>query len=78
MDAGLPNITGEIQTRWPAVHFTGGAFRTVNRDTQSLVETSSNHVVQGNIFDASRSSSVYGNSSTVTPLSITCKYIICY
>ena len=29
-------------------------------------------------FDASRSSVVYGSSSTVTPLSLSCKYIISY
>ena len=30
------------------------------------------------LFNASRSNSVYGSSNTVTPLSLSCKYIISY
>lgn len=29
-------------------------------------------------FDASNCSSVYGNSNTVTPLSLSCRYLISY
>lgn len=67
--AGLPNITGYWNTRGPEIleNATGGAF--------SIEETSDRYNVghsQGNLspklkIDASRSSPVYGRSSTVQP-----------
>jgi hypothetical protein len=67
--AGLPNITGYWNTRGPEIleNATGGAF--------SIEETSDNfsygHTTGGSApklkFDASRSSSVYGRTSTVQP-----------
>lgn len=75
-DAGLPNITGQI---YASAHSAGeqqGVFKTNNLDT-------SNYSGGGDYFwkwsfDASRSSSIYGNSTTVQPPALTCLICIKY
>lgn len=64
--AGLPNITGSFGRVASANNVTSGAFTTTSG--------SENHGASGNklgyvgySLDASRSSSIYGNSSTVQP-----------
>lgn len=65
IEAGLPNITGDFKTtQWADIN--SGAFI---RDytAGNFVAQGSNYPDVGVNFDASRSSSIYGNSSTVQP-----------
>ena len=72
--AGIPNIAGQIGIETTSEHNTGPFYR--GTFTQLGWRGSSD--VRGTNFDASRSSSIYGSSNTVTPLSISCKFLICY
>lgn len=68
IEAGLPNITGYLAPSWSNQNNapTSGAFYTDETTSNQIVNVYS----QGNKtfkFDASRSSSIYGNSSTVQP-----------
>lgn len=69
MGAGLPNITGTVGIH-PTAAFAGmtGAFYETNKNGAGNNSQSgtANHLTG---FNASRSSSVYGNSGTVTPTS---------
>ena len=85
--AGLPNITGSINIRGAsnaAIIDTGtGALKqsTATDTMQNInVSTTSSGTqnVKGLSVDASRSSSVYGNSTTVQPPALTMRYIIKY
>lgn len=84
--AGLPNITGALVPRAGAtdssvdIDFTGtGAIQATNATRQSGNTGTSNwNCWAGFNFDASRSSSIYGNSTTVQPPAVTMKYIIKY
>lgn len=75
--AGLPNITGYWNTRGPEIlkNPTGGAF-TVEKSSDNYgyghTEKSPSPTLR---FDASRSSSVYGRSSTVQPESH--EWVVC-
>lgn len=83
--AGLPNITGGFDTRATdyqqsqIVFFASGAFYPNNKSTATA---DSVHQVSGTVnlydyrFDASRSSAVYGRSSTVVPESIVGLWIV--
>ena len=83
--AGLPNITGKLQVKtnsggyyagfysFDAFYGTGGVG---NNMATAGGEMSGTNVTTN--FDASRSSSIYGNSSTVQPPSVTMRYIIKY
>lgn len=87
-NAGLPNITGNISpntyddSTWLNISpsYTGALKpRNTNIKTAKLTnyETISNN--NGGIsFDASRSSSIYGKSSTVQPPALTMRYYIKY
>lgn len=69
MEAGLPNITGTVGIR-PTLGFAGttGAFYATNQNgADNYAQSGTANALTG--FDASRSSSVYGNSDTVTPTS---------
>lgn len=77
VEAGLPNITGEVAFKGQAggnQYQASGAF--------SYIEYGNAGSDQGNNaywradFNASRSSSIYGNSSTVQPQTIKCHYYI--
>lgn len=81
-EAGLPNIEGQVN----AVLYlcTGTAVSTgalsdtaVSDHTNLSGQFAANH--DGNLkFDASKSNSIYGSSTTVQPKSMTVKYYICY
>ena len=63
--AGLPNISGTFKASW--AKGISGAFGSVSNDNCPNGSTNGANVVD---FYASRCSSIYGNSSTVTPPSI--------
>lgn len=71
--AGLPNITGTFQVRQyvvtsPTENNTNGVWkRTKNTDNPERFPTSGNGATDSIAFDASRSNSIYGNSTTVQP-----------
>ena len=80
-DAGLPNITGSIGVAIGDNNTASGAF--YNYGTAGTSKTSGASLggetfTATKIFDASRSSSIYGKSSTVQPASFTVNYIIKY
>lgn len=85
--AGLPNITGsflwrEAESISPMGDFEG-AFSSdgyVGTETMNLLQQSSydGYRYKNAKFNASRSSSVYGNSTTVQPPALTMQYIIKY
>lgn len=77
--AGLPNITGSLEVAYSFFSNKGGAIdyadSSVSNTFGSNASQSSHRKVD---FDASRSSSIYGNSATVQPPSVTMRYIIKY
>ena len=72
IEAGLPNIEGRFKT-WGTnanIDGTSGAFYTTDVDTSTTKFTTQNGLCNGaghGNFDASRYSSIYGNSSTGQP-----------
>lgn len=80
VQAGLPNITGSIDLRGlmnNSASVASGAFRKygITREFEPIGEEITGGAVE---FDASRSNSIYGRSSTVQPASARCLYIIKY
>lgn len=82
-EAGLPNITG--QTDYTArdnggfwSHNSTGALFATNRFTSCYVYASSSNagLYHAIAIDASKSNSIYGNSTTVQPPSVTVRYFI--
>ena len=82
MSAGLPNITGNIET-----HVKDGTRITFENSHGSLIANGgfgslfdvvalNNGYANAILLDASYSSSLYGNSNTVQPSSVTMQYII--
>ena len=80
--AGLPNITGFIRTVNSSTNPTDtGAFLVADESwSMKNVQASSGSVTpfQYAQFSASRSNSIYGNSTTVQPPALTMRYIIKY
>lgn len=83
--AGLPNITGSFQTRYPwkgAENAASGAFASPPQtgEPTSVQQANANELVNYNTvsFSANKSNSIYGNSSTVQPPALTMRYIIKY
>ena len=83
--AGLPNITGSWQARRygsdsALLSAPSGAFTITNNGTQGYGTGQDNTDVARHLvsFDASLSSSIYGNSTTVQPPALTMQYIIKY
>lgn len=86
VEAGLPNIIGSVKSlmsptseAWSVSSYTSGAF------TAGNVKKLSSDIISGSSdtefdlsFIASLSSSIYGNSTTVQPLSLILNYIIKY
>ena len=77
IEAGLPNITGSISAHWNIFAAKQGVFDLYGQDTYTIgggttAVTSWNTAT----FNASRSSSIYGNSSTVQPQAIKVLYYI--
>lgn len=82
IDAGLPNITGDISSvtdgtkSYPT---TTGCFGSEQKGNAFQSGTNGYHLVKSRIyFGANRSNSIYGNSHTVMPPSITMRYYIKY
>lgn len=80
VEAGLPNITGSLTSggNGEVIHssvIASGAFKK-ERTTASQVSYSGSGGNANLYFDASRSSSIYGNSSTVQPQTIKVLYYI--
>ena len=81
VEAGLPNITGSsfvvsVNTNWPSSSGCVDISSVV--DSWRLISGSSVTVWGGGRINASRSSSIYGNSTTVQPNSLIFNYIIKY
>ena len=82
--AGLPNITGSFQTRYPwygAEQTATGAFKSPPTTIAATsVQASGDIKVNYNTvsFNANQSNSIYGNSTTVQPPAVTMRYIIKY
>lgn len=73
-NAGLPNIKGTFQTLYPGTPITGAFYEsggTSNGD-------GGNGQTIGVTLDASRSSAIYGASTTVQPPALTMRYYIKY
>lgn len=79
-NAGLPNITGVSSLlRYPVLIGGGsGSFNTTLGDNADAVPTVGSTKGMSITFDASRSNSIYGNSSTVQPPALTCLICIKY
>ena len=81
MEAGLPNITGSFARRDDAgvfgglVNLTGAFYGTSTKSWRTRCTTGSYGNVYLN-FDASRSNSIYGASSTVQPPALTVRFLI--
>ena len=85
--AGLPNITATFRTRTTDYNqsefvycdsgalYNNGRASISNNPLRQVDGNFSNHAYR---FDASRSSTIYGNSTTVQPPALTMKYIIKY
>lgn len=77
-EAGLPNITGNFSPMaWSSHTLPSGAFANGGRSTSYNADGNWDSGVSLN-FDASRSSSIYGKSSTVTPKNISVNWYIKY
>lgn len=83
--AGLPNITGSSLMRAWNIDNGGLVTNTVGAFTIATTTTKAGGVqaysnLNGNTFgfDASKSSAIYGNSTTVQPPAVTMRYIIKY
>ena len=80
MEAGLPNITGTFgygQIDGGAKFNASGAFTATKKDTNTGFGDGKFDCPQIS-FNASRSNSIYGNSSTVSPLSESVVFCISY
>lgn len=82
VEAGLPNITGWAnvmlyQNTTSLTDDTAGAFFST-RQLANSGASGSDHATGNLTFDASRSNSIYGKSTTVTPLTYTVQAFICY
>ena len=85
VSAGLPNITGEINllinpSQMVLMSDPKGAFATKNEENYNITQSSATQR-QGNktlVLNASRSSSIYGNSTTVQPPAVKLIPIIKY
>ena len=76
-EAGLPNIEGSFKmTRVNASNVSTGAFSDIENETNSDYNTGDNGVTVS--FNASKSNSIYGKSTTVQPPAFTTKIYICY
>ena len=77
--AGLPNITGTVTIQYYNPNDTpAGAFSTQTFTTERGRYSGTLYSYANVRFDASQSSSIYGNSTTVQPPALTMRYIIKY
>ena len=76
---GVPNITGKIGARSPGTTLVGAFFLSPNTEGMpcgTFVGSDSNRGINAPTLDASRSSTIYGASSTVMPPSVNIPVII--
>ena len=73
--AGIPNITGYSDRMWGEGSYSGALYRS-NQFSVGWVGGNNASVGTRLNIKASNSNSIYGNSSTVTPLSLSCRFII--
>ena len=75
---GLPNIKGAVSVRGNTLvgEWSEGAFYITRSSTTNMTEGTNSLYTTILNFDASRSSSIYGESSTVQPKSYTVLYIM--
>lgn len=78
MSAGLPNVNGTVNDLLGNPANYSGAFFSSYNTLKGGINTIGNIGWRHFDFDASRSSSVYGNSNTVQPPSLSIIYIIKY
>ena len=76
MEAGLPNITGETGYDFQSL-FVSGAFNS-SFGSKKVAHFAGVNTAGAQGFDAAVSNSIYGSSTTVTPLSLTSKFYIKY
>ena len=78
--AGLPNITGKVgRYNLNTTYAEGALTYSDNQEIDVPFQPGVNHATYTNIaLDASRSNSIYGNSTTVQPPALTTRYIIKY
>ena len=74
-EAGLPNITGEVGGASYATDYNSGAFKRTSTLRMNWAQGNAGWA-DGYSFDASRSSTIYGNSTTVQPNSLTVIFLI--
>lgn len=79
-EAGLPNIEGmsSARTKDTANFNVSGAFYQGTNNVVGHTYYQANDSYLPELFDASRSNPIYGNSDTVQPKSMTIKHYICY
>ena len=77
VEAGLPNITGILYLVTGSNDCTGSFYFTssTNSRISASVVANANNVIG---FSASKSTSIYGNSTTVQPSSLVLNYVIKY
>ena len=83
IEAGLPDITGSATTTTIFNNTrnqggTSGAITTTQNGTIALSSGGGQQGLYSMSFKASNSNGIYGKSSTVTPLTITTRYLIKY
>ena len=79
MEAGLPNIAGNILFARSMVNEVSGVIGITQQGVRDQTQAQSGgRTINGIDFDAYRSSSIYGSSTTVTPLSMSCIFCISY
>lgn len=74
--AGLPNITGSFACDNSGSRLSGAFSMEAGLPTTVGLEGSSSNNTANMVFDASQSNSIYGNSDTVQPKSLTLRYFI--
>ena len=78
IEAGLPNIAGEFTAYcWGSTGTPTGAFNQIHADVVNSINSGDSVASRRIGLDASRSSPVYGNSTTVQPQSIKALLYIC-
>lgn len=76
--AGLPNITGFFHADYKSSETTGAFYNNGNASKVTGLAGASGSHATGINFDASRSSGIYGKSTTVQPPALTMRYYIKY
>lgn len=80
VEAGIVNATGYAMARGPEIntsYSSGSLFVTRSSDGYGFNHNTGGNTAQFNL-DLSRSSTIYGNSNTVTPLSLANTFLIRY